>query len=81
MGEFLLGLVVECEEGLLFLADEHEAVVIITFNIGGQLDVGDEEVVVFILRGRELTCSSLVLNQSLARPYLTGILNKYCCKW
>lgn len=76
MGELLLGLVVEGEEGLFFLADEHEAVVIITFNISGQLDVGDEEVVVFILNGGVLTCSSLVLNQSLARPYLTGIIKQ-----
>ena len=49
MVELLLGPVVECKEGLFFLADEHEAVVIITFNISGELDVGDEEIVVLIL--------------------------------
>lgn len=52
MAEFLLGSVVECKEGLFFLADEHEAVVIITFNISGELDVGDEEIVVLILYWR-----------------------------
>ena len=76
MSEILLGLIVEAEEGLFFLADEHEAVVIITFNISGQLDVGDEEIVVLILHGLLFTCSSLVLNQSLARPSLTGIIKQ-----
>jgi hypothetical protein len=76
LGEFLLGLVVEGEEGFFFLADEHEAVVIITFNISGQLDVRDQEIVVLVLRRLRFTCSSLVLNQSLARPYLTGIIKQ-----
>lgn len=77
MAEFLLGSVVECEEGLFFLADEHKAVVLITFNIGGEFDVGDEEVVVLILHCGIDTCSYLVLNHSLALPYLTGIIIKY----
>jgi hypothetical protein len=77
--DFLLGSVVECKERLFFLADEHEAVVIITFNISGEFDVGDEEVIVLILHGEIDTCSYLVLNHSLALPYLTGIIIKYCC--
>jgi hypothetical protein len=79
LSEFLLGLVVEGQEGFLFLADEHEAVVIVTLEVGGELDVGDQEVLVLILNSELRTCSSLVLNQSLAFPYLTGILIKYCC--
>lgn len=76
LGKLLLGFVVEVQEGLLFLADEHQAVVIITFNISGELDVGYQKVVVLVLSGLKGTCSSLVLNQSLARPYLTGIINQ-----
>jgi len=68
------GSVVECEEGFLFLSDEHETVVIIGFIISGELNVRDDGVIVLILRERICTLSSLVLNQSLALPYLTGML-------
>ena len=74
--EVLSGSVVEGEEGFLFLADEHEGVVIVAFNIGGELDVRDYEVVVLVLRGVKSTCSYLVLNHSLALPYLTGIIKQ-----
>jgi len=68
------GSVVECEEGFLFLSDEHETVVIIGFIISGELNVRDDGVIVLILRERICTLSSLVLNQSLDLPYLTGML-------
>lgn len=75
MGHLSLGLGVEGEESFLLLAIEHKAVVIITFVVSGEFDVGDEEVVIFVLDERASTCSSLVLNHSFARPYLTGITN------
>ena len=31
--------------------------------VGGELDVGDDVVVIFVLYRRAVTCSSLVLNQ------------------
>ena len=71
------GACVEGKEGFLFLSDEHEAVVIIGFIVGGEFDVGDDGVVVLILGGGRCTLSSLVLNQSLALPYLTGMVNEY----
>jgi hypothetical protein len=64
---------VEGEEGFAFLADEHETVVVVGFVVGGELDVGDDVVVILVLYGREGTCSSLVLNHSRALPSLTGI--------
>ena len=68
---------VEGKEGFLFLSDKHEAVVIIGFIVGGEFDVGDDGVVVLILGGGRCTLSSLVLNQSLALPYLRGMVNEY----
>lgn len=68
---------VEGEEGFLFLPDEHEAVVIIGFVVGGEFDVGDDGVIVLVLGRERRTLSSLVLNQSLALPYLTGMVNEY----
>lgn len=73
MRDFLLCAAVEGEEGLFFLAYEHEAVVIVALIVGGQFNVGDDVVIEFVLNVVELTCSSLVLNQSLALPYLTGM--------
>jgi hypothetical protein len=49
LGKFLLGLIVEGEEGFLFLSNKHEAVVIVLFFVSGQLDVGDQKVIVLIL--------------------------------
>ncbi len=69
----MLGAGVKGQEGLLLLAVEHQAVVIIAFIVSGEFDVGDEEVVVLVLSRVRLTCSSLVLNHSLALPSLTGI--------
>ena len=68
------GSAVECEEGFLFLSDEHETVIIIGFIISGKFDVGDDGVIVLVLGIGRCTLSSLVLNQSLALPYLTGML-------
>jgi hypothetical protein len=49
LAEFLLGLAVDAEELFLFLAVEHEAVVIVALDVGSEFDVRDEEVVKFIL--------------------------------
>lgn len=73
LAKFLPGAGVEGKEGLFSLAVEHQAVVIIVCVVTGELDVGDEEVVILILSRVQLTCSSLVLNHSLALPSLTGI--------
>ena len=69
---------VEGEELFFLGAVEHEAVVIVAFDVGGEFDVGDEEVIEFVLDSKPVTCSSLVLNQSLALPSRTGIItNQY----
>jgi len=73
--DFLSCFIIQSEESLFFLSDEHKAVVIVTFLTGCEFDVGDEEVIVFILSELMFTLSSLVLNHSLALPSLTGILN------
>jgi hypothetical protein len=71
--DIVSGSAVKCEEGFFFLSYKHETIVIISFVISGQLDVGDHGVIVFVLDEGMVTLSSLVLNQSLAFPYLTGM--------
>jgi hypothetical protein len=43
------GSVVKGQEGLPFLANEHQTIVIVSLIVGGQLNVGDHVVVVLIL--------------------------------
>jgi hypothetical protein len=73
--DFLSCFIIQSEESFFFLSDEHKTIVIVTFLTGCEFDVGDEEVIVFILSELMFTLSSLVLNHSLALPSLTGILN------
>jgi hypothetical protein len=71
--DLLTGSIIEGEEVFLFLADEHEAVIVIVLLLGGEFDIGDDEVIVLVLDECRVTCSSFVLNHSLAWPSLTGI--------
>jgi hypothetical protein len=63
--EVLFGFIVKCEEGLFFLTNEHQAVVIITFNISSQLDVGNQEIVVLVLRRMKIYLLFLGLEPEL----------------
>jgi hypothetical protein len=71
--DIITGSVIESEEGFFFLSNKHKTIVIVSFVISSQLDVGDYGVIVLVLSESKVTLSYLVLNQSLAFPYLTGI--------
>ena len=73
LGDVTLSSRVEFEEGFLFLTDEYKVVVLIILVIGGEFNVGDDCIIVLVLGGKKGTCSSLVLNQSLALLSLIGI--------
>jgi len=49
LSELLLGPGVEGQEGLFFLADKHETVVIIILIVCGQLHIGDHVIVELVL--------------------------------